>query len=108
MNEDIAGYRFPDDATRDAVREIENKYGYVMDPHGAVGYLALREHQQKEVCRGVILETAHPAKFLDDMEAILGKQIVVPERLAELADKEKVSVRMPVDYSNFKEWLLQF
>lgn len=108
MKEDIAGYRFPDDATRDAVREIENKYGYVMDPHGAVGYLALREHQQKEVCRGVILETAHPAKFLDDMEVILGKRIVVPERLAELADKEKVSVRMPVDYGNFKEWLLQF
>jgi threonine synthase len=108
MKSDVVGFHFSDDATRDAIREVDAKYGYIVDPHGAVGYLALRAFQQMESCRGVVLETAHPAKFLEDMEMILGRKIAVPERLAELADKEKVSIRMPADYSDFKEWLLQY
>ena len=55
--------------------------------------------------QGIILETAHPAKFKPDMEEIFGHEIDVPERLAELADKEKVSVEMGIDYDGFKAYL---
>lgn len=106
MQKNIHGFAFNDKETRQAVLEIKEKYNYVMDPHGAVGYLALKAYQKKySNIQGVILETAHPAKFKPDMEAIFGHEIDVPERLAILADKEKVSVEMGIDYEGFKDYL---
>ena len=77
-----------------------------MDPHGAVGYLALKEYQQKNrhTC-GVILETAHPSKFLDDVERILGKKVEIPQRLSVLAKGIKVATPMSTRFDDFKEWL---
>ncbi len=106
MREDILGYSFSDEETRIAMREIDKRYNYVIDPHGAVGYLALREYQKRESCLGIILETAHPAKFVEDVEQILGRKISLPERLAALANEENNAVRMQPDYATFKEWLL--
>ncbi len=104
---DLAGYAFDDERTRDAMREIFERYGYVMDPHGAIGYLAFREYQKSSAGEmGVVLETAHPSKFLPDVEAILDTKIEIPERLAVLADKKKVTVKMGTDFEPFKEWLL--
>jgi threonine synthase len=102
----ISGYAFDDEQTREAMREVEQRYGYVIDPHGAVGYLALNAYQATHpATRGVILETAHPSKFKPDVEATLGHAIEVPPRLAELADREKVAVAMTKDYAPFKAWL---
>lgn len=106
IKEDIVGYSFSDEATKEAMREIDKRYYYVIDPHGAVGYLALREYQKQNPCLGVILETAHPAKFVEDVEQILGREISVPERLAVLAGKEKNAVVIQPDYYAFKAWLL--
>ena len=107
MREMISGYAFDDAATRSAMREIEQKYSYVMDPHGAVGYLALEAYQRENsATRGVILETAHPSKFKPDVEATLGHPIKVPARLAELAKKEKVATPVTTQYAPFKTWLL--
>ncbi|WP_116126426.1 threonine synthase [Lewinella sp. IMCC34183] len=104
----VAGYAFDDASTEVAVREVKEKFGYVIDPHGAVGYLALKEWQQTHpATRGVILETAHPSKFLPDMQRILEEEITVPERLASLADKEKVATKMGTDYATFREYLLK-
>lgn len=106
MTQQIFGFAYNDDATRQAVLEIKEKYNYVMDPHGAVGYLALNAYQKDNPnTQGIILETAHPAKFKPDMEEIFGHEIDVPERLAVLADKEKVSVEMGIDYEGFKAYL---
>ncbi len=108
MRDEIAGYAFTDEQTKEAMREIFEKYQYVIDPHGAVGYLALQAYLQKEpTALGVILETAHPAKFKDDVEAILRLLIEVPKRLAILADKPKQALPTTVEYEPFKEWLLQ-
>jgi len=64
MKELITGYAYDDESTEQAVKEVEDKFGYVIDPHGAVGYLALTEWQKAHPnTRGVILETAHPSKF---------------------------------------------
>ncbi len=107
MKASISGYAYSDEATRAAVREVYDRYGYVIDPHGAVGYLALNEYQQaRPDTNGVILETAHPAKFLPDVEAILGRKIKVPQRLAELAQRDKRADLLPPSYKEVKAWLL--
>jgi len=103
----IAGYRFDDEQTRAAIREVRATTGYVIEPHGAVGYLAAEEwrveHPDDEM---IILETAHPAKFLDVMEEELGEGAVeIPERLARLADREKVAIAMAADETAFLGYL---
>jgi threonine synthase len=107
MKKDIVGYAYNDAETNSAVKEVHDKYAYVIDPHGAVGYLAAIEYQiQYPNEKIIILETAHPAKFLPVMNPILG-EIKIPERLAILSDKEKVATTMSIDFADFKNWLLQ-
>ncbi len=106
MGQDIKGYAFNDDKTKEAVKFIYDRFQYIMDPHGAVGYLALKEYQQVyPETMGVILETAHPSKFIEDVENILGNKITVPERLARLADEPKSAISMSTNYKDFKEWI---
>ncbi|MBB4078778.1 threonine synthase [Lewinella aquimaris] len=107
MREVISGYSYTDEVTEAAVKEVERNYGYTIDPHGAVGYLALKEWQKDHpATRGVILETAHPSKFKPDVERILGHEIPVPERLASLKDKEKVASQMGTAYEPVRKYLL--
>jgi threonine synthase len=106
MRENIVGYAYNDETTKAAMREVKSKYNYVIDPHGAVGYLALKDYQKKNDVVGIILETAHPAKFLDDVENILEQKINIPDRLANLAEKKKVARLSPTDFDDFKSWLL--
>jgi len=106
MSASISGYAYDDEQTEAGLKEVYERYGYVIDPHGAVGYLALRDYQaQHPGTKGVILETAHPAKFLPDVEAILQRKIEVPERLAELASRPKEASPMAADFPRFKAWL---
>ena len=107
MIQEIKGYTFNDEATKEGVKEVFRKYNYIIDPHGAVGYLALKEYQRENNVVGVVLETAHPTKFLDDMESILEQKIAIPERLASLVDKEKVATKIGTDFKPFKDWLIQ-
>jgi threonine synthase len=106
MAKEIKGYAFNDLDTKEAVKEVFNKHNYIIDPHGAVGYLALKEYQKANDVVGIVLETAHPTKFLDDMESILAQQIPIPDRLASLANREKVATSIGTDFNSFKEWLL--
>lgn len=104
----VAGFAFDDEETRLTIRRIQEETGYVLEPHGAVGWLAAeawrRDHGEAPT---VVLETAHPAKFLDVMEEELGEGAVdVPERLACLADREKEAVAMSADEEEFRRWLL--
>ena len=83
------------------------RFNYIIDPHGAVGYLALQSYLKANPGhQGIILETAHPSKFIGDVERILEKPVDIPERLASLADKEKVAFEMSTSFSPFKQWLL--
>ena len=106
MKKDIKGYSFSDDKTKEALKYVYDQYQYLMDPHGAVGYLALKEYQRENPeTMGVILETAHPSKFIGDVEKILGSKIEIPHRLAKLENLTKSSLKMSTDYSEFKEWI---
>lgn len=106
MNKLISGFSFDDQATEEAVKHIFETYNYLIDPHGAVGYLALDAYQKRfPNTKGIILETAHPAKFKEDMDRIIGKEIPVPERLLELSSRKKEATAMSIDYPSFRTWL---
>lgn len=108
MKQLISGASYSDDQTRAAIREVKSLYGYDIDPHGAVAWLAARDWRTAHPTSATIsLETAHPAKFPDVMEAELGKDYAeIPERLAILADREKVAIPLTTDKAAFREWLL--
>lgn len=107
MKKNISGYRYTDQETRKALKEIYDLKNYIADPHGAVGYLGLKEYlnEQKEDLYGVFLETAHPVKFLDSVNKTLKLEVEIPERLKDTLAKEKVSVPIK-DYSELKAYLL--
>lgn len=108
MKKRISGCAFTDDQTRAAIREVKSIYGYDIDPHGAVGWLAARQWRANHPTSAtIVLETAHPAKFAEVMEQETGK-IDVPERLAILADREKVAIPLPADSAKFHAWLRDF
>ena len=105
---DISGYYFSDEETRKAIRRINREENYLLDPHAAVGFLAMEAYQKAHPeVYGVVLGTAHPAKFLDVVEEETGKKVEVPEALARLANKEKVATYMPADFTAFKDYLMK-
>jgi threonine synthase len=105
MKEMLQGYTYDDAQTTAAVKDIHERFGYTMDPHGAIGYLALQEYAQGKEINGVILETAHYAKFKDTMSVALGFETETPERLQKLLGKKKVAKQIGVDYSEFVQEL---
>jgi threonine synthase len=106
MNNDIIGFFFDDDRTRECMIETYEKYKYVSDPHGAVGFLACgKYHDQHPECCLINLETAHPAKFLDVMSDV-DIPVLIPERLKRLEEKPKNALALGVEFIEFKDYLL--
>ena len=102
----ISGATYTDDQIRETMRQCYAETGYVLDPHGACGYQALVDGlQEGEV--GVFCETAHPAKFKEKVDDILGIDVEIPERLAAFMRGEKQSVPMTKEFSDFKQYLLK-
>ncbi len=104
----VKGYFTSDETTKDIMLEVYQRTGYVMCPHTAVAYDGLKQYEADNAgdFYGVMLSTAHYAKFLPTVEATLGTQVGVPTRLAELLDKEKKSIPMGTDFEGFKKYLL--
>ncbi|MFA4924983.1 MAG: threonine synthase [Ignavibacteriaceae bacterium] len=106
----ISSSSFNDEQTLSAIKEVKEKYNYTIDPHGAVGYLALNKYLQEtgqEDVNGIILETAHPAKFSEIVDNVLAEKTVIPERLSACFEKEKAAVKTQKDYASFKEVLIK-
>ena len=101
----ISGATYSDNDIRETMRECNARTGYVLDPHGACGYRALRE-QLREGEVGVFGETAHPAKFKEKVDEILGIDIAIPDRLAAFMRGEKQSVPMTRHFEDFKAYLM--
>ena len=108
MKTHISGMSFTDDQTRAAIRTVKALYQYEIDPHGAIGWLAAQKWRATHRTSATItLETAHPAKFREVMEAELGaNSIEIPERLAILAQREKIATLLPADPTIFRDWLI--
>ena len=106
IKEDISGATYTDDMISETMRECYQRTGYVLDPHGACGYRALRE-QLKPGEVGVFCETAHPAKFKEKVDSIIGADIAIPERLAAFMKGKKQSIPMSKDFVDFKNLLMR-
>ena len=102
----ISGATYSDEQIAETMRQCYNETGYILDPHGACGYRALKEGlREGEI--GVFCETAHPAKFKEKVDAILGTDIEIPARLRAFMDGEKQSVEMSKDFADFKQYLMR-
>ena len=102
----ISGCTYSDDQIRETMRQCYQNTKYILDPHGACGYQALVEGLQ-EGEYGVFCETAHPAKFKEKVDEILGADIQIPDRLAAFMRGEKQSVAMSKEFADFKDYLLK-
>lgn len=105
---EITGFSFTDNETREAMRSVYKKHNYMLDPHGAVGYLGLRKYLDTSAgpVAGMFLETAHPGKFSEVVEDTLGEKIVLPQALEELKNKKKESVVVGSSLDEAKQLLL--
>ncbi|MDP4202732.1 MAG: threonine synthase [Bacteroidota bacterium] len=106
ISADISGCRYLDEQISATVKSCYQSTGYLLDPHGACGYQALKEGL-KEGETGVFLETAHPAKFVGTVEAIIGERVAIPEKLQEFMKGEKLSIELSKEFADFKKFLLQ-
>jgi threonine synthase len=103
----VSGYSYTDADTLKALKSIYKNTGYIADPHGAVGYLGLKEFLENnpEEYSGLFLETAHPIKFSKSVESAIKTQLKVPEKLKALLEREKTSLPIK-DYNELKSYLL--
>ena len=102
---DISGATYTDSQIADTIRQVEATTGYVCDPHGACGFRALQEGLEPGET-GIFLETAHPAKFKDTVDSILGKSIDIPAKLQAFMQGTKQSTPMTRHFADFKQYLL--
>ena len=106
ITKEISGEAYTDEQIRETVQAVYNETGYLLDPHGACGYRALAEQLQSGET-GVFLETAHPAKFLQTVESIIGVEVQIPEKLQAFMKGKKESVPMEKDFASFKSYLMK-
>lgn len=106
ISSEISGETYTDEQIRETVQKAYEETGYLLDPHGACGYRALAEGL-KPGETGVFLETAHPAKFLQTVESIIGTQVSIPEKLQAFMRGTKQSIPMSKDFTSFKAYLMK-
>jgi len=102
---EISGVSYNDLQIAETLKACYSKTGYLLDPHGACGYRALKEGLADNET-GIFLETAHPAKFLETVEKIIGEKVNIPLKLQEFMKGEKKSLHLSKDFDTFKNYLL--
>ena len=101
----ISGATYSDEQIKETMRTCYKQTGYILDPHGACGYQALKD-QLKPGEIGIFCETAHPAKFKEKVDAIDNIDVEIPERLAAFMKGKKQSIEMSKDFAEFKAFLM--
>ena len=117
FRKEIESYSFSDEETKETMIKVKNDFGYTLDPHGAVAYAGLETFRKsfdsvqvdkdREDFVGVLLETAHPAKFVEVVEDVFKTKIEIPEKLEAFNRKEKQSVEFPADFELVKQFLME-
>lgn len=108
MRKRIDGFWLDDEGTKKAMRMIWQRHGYMADPHGAIGYAALDQLLKREKEVGIFLETAHPAKFGEVVEAAIGQKPELPERLAKVLERTRKTVEIPAEWDVLRDFLMAF
>ena len=104
LKKSFSSYSFSDDETKIMMKSIYDKFNYISEPHGAIGYLGLKKHGLKTNEFGVFLETAHPVKFLQVVEETLTVNVEIPPQIKQVMSKEKVSILIS-NYQDLKNFL---
>ena len=102
----ISGYRYTNEEIADTMRNVYKTHKYLLDPHGACGYQALADYKLKPEETGLFLETAHPAKFKENVDMVLNSDIDIPAKLQEFMKDEKKNFALGKDFKGFKAFLL--
>ena len=104
----IKGYSFTDAETADGMRKVYANSKYIMDPHGAIGYLGLKKYlrEYRSEATGIFLETAHPSKFKEVVDEALGRTIDVHPTLMEFMKRNKQTIQTTTDFAQFKRFLM--
>ena len=106
LKHELSAFSFDDEQTKKAIKEVYSETGYVMDPHGAVGYLGLQEFlKDKNDYYGTFLETAHPVKFLETVEGVTGEKVPLPDSIKDIIHKQKKSFQIS-NYEDLKGYLI--
>lgn len=105
ISEKIKGFRYSDQQIREIIHKVYFKMGYLCDPHGACGYQALEEYLTENQI-GVFLETAHPAKFTETVESVIGKgKVDLPSKLAAFMKGTKKTKTLGLSYEEFRKYM---
>jgi threonine synthase len=103
----LSSYSITDEETVNTIREVYQQYNYILDPHGAVGYLSLKRYLEcHRESKGIFLETAHPVKFPDAVEQYTGTKLELPVSIQGIMKSKKVSIKMKPEYKELKDYLL--
>ncbi|MFA6676310.1 MAG: threonine synthase [Bacteroidales bacterium] len=106
----VSGFRYSNEQIADTMKALYKTSGYILDPHGACGYQALKDFHAKRSDEndgvGLFLETAHPAKFKSTVDNILNSDIIIPEKLKAFMKGKKNVIPMPNNYDDFKSYLM--
>jgi len=105
ISAEISGVSYSDEQIADSLKTCHTETGYLLDPHGACGYRALKDLLAENET-GIFMETAHPAKFLETVEKIIGSKVEIPEKLQEFMKGTKQSLSLSKDFDAFKTYLL--
>ncbi len=106
MRENISGYWYDDNAIKDCMRKVFKDYSYILDPHGAIGFMAAQSFLENNNAEVIFLETAHPCKFIEDVENSISTKVNLPDSIQQLLEKEKVSIKLNNNFQSFKSFLL--
>jgi threonine synthase len=103
---DVVGVKITDEETCHAIQHLHHSMEYALDPHGAIGYLALKNLIDPRKQTGIFLETAHPGKFREVVENNTNKAVSLPDRLSAFLSKQKQSIKLTNSFQEFKKFLL--
>ena len=110
MREDLYAVSISDDQTRLTIKDVYERFGKLLEPHGAVGWAGMeqyfRDHPEQRDRLTVCIETAHPAKFPDEIRAIVGVDPAAPASIADLDERQEDYGRISSDYAALRDWLL--
>jgi threonine synthase len=104
----LSSYSITDRETMETIARVYHEYNYLTDPHGAVGYISLEKYlAQHRGKKGIFLETAHPVKFPDSVEKVIGKRIPLPATVEQIMLRSKNSVFIEASGNILKDFLMQ-
>jgi threonine synthase len=112
LTKGLTSYSFDDTTTAATIHRVYKTNNYILDPHGAVAFLAAEKYLSEnasttgDYTRAIILETAHPVKFPEVVEQAIEQKIEIPASVQFLLDKEKVAIPMQPSFTAFKSWML--